>query len=74
MKIMFECNDGCYVVEVQPKRLYAKVNPDKEEPMYSSNYSLMLNPGSFHEYKGEDAMVENRVEKIVKEDLKKAVK
>lgn len=74
MKILFECDGGSYVVEVIPNRLYAKVALDKDIPVYDGNYSLLINPGSFHEYRGEEAMLQNRVEKIITEDLKKAMK
>lgn len=69
MKILFECDDGAYVVEVLPSRLYARVHPDKEEVRYDGNYSLLLNPASFHEYRGKDKMLQNRINKLISEDL-----
>lgn len=71
MKILFECDDGCYVVEVMPSRLYARVHPDKEgeEVRYDGHYSLLLNPASFHEYRGKDKMLQNRIDKLIAEDL-----
>lgn len=73
MKILFECNDGAYVVEVLPSRLYARVHPDKGEITYDGSYSLLLNPASFHEYRGQDKMLQNRVDKLITEDLKKVM-
>ena len=50
MKILFECDNGAYVVEVHSGRLYAKVEKDKALPIrYSSTISPLLNPASFHE-------------------------
>lgn len=69
MKILFECNDGAYVVEVLPSRLYARIHPDKGEVRYDGNYSLLLNPASFHEYRGKDKMLQNRIDKLIAEDL-----
>lgn len=73
MKILFECNDGAYVVEVLPSRLYARVHPDKGEVSYDGSFSLLLNPASFHEYKGKDAMLQNRIDKLIREDLEKVM-
>lgn len=73
MKILFECDDGCYVVEVMPSRLYARVHPDKEEIVYNGGYNLLLNPASFHEYRGKDKMLQNRIDKLISEDLKQVL-
>lgn len=75
MKILFECNNGAYVVEVHEKRLYAKVEPDnKNQPVhYSSTISPLLNPASFHEYREDDAMLQKKLDKIISDDLKKAM-
>lgn len=73
MKILFECKDGSHVVELHEKRLYAKVAPDSKTPVYSNNFSGLLNPGTFQEYKGEDAMLTKHVEKIIADDLKKVM-
>ena len=74
MKILFECDNGAYVVEVHPERLYAKVEEDKHLPVrYSSTVSPLLNPASFHEYRGEDAMLQKRLDKTIADDLKKAM-
>lgn len=73
MKILFECNNGAYVVELHPERLYAKVEEDKNIPVrYSPTISSLLNPASFHEYREENPMLQKKLEKIVSEDLKKA--
>lgn len=72
MNIMFECNDGSYVVEVLPSRLYAKVNLDKDIIAYDDSYNLLLNPASFHEYRGEDKMLYNKIDKLIREDLEKS--
>ena len=74
MKILFECDNGDTVVEICEKRLYAKVLAKGNTPTYSSEFSSMLNPAAFHEYKGENGMLENRIEKIITTDLKKAMK
>ena len=74
MRILFECDNGAYVVELCEKRLYAKVHPDNNTPTYSSTFSNLLNPASFHEYRDENTMLENRVEKVITTDLKKALK
>ena len=74
MKILFECNNGAYVVEVHPKRLYAKVEADKNMPVrYSSTISPLLNPSGFHEYRESDAMLQKKMEKAISDDLKKAM-
>lgn len=73
MKILFECDDGTYVVEVLPSRLYSKVHPEKGELFYDGGYNLLLNPGSFHEYRGEDKMLQNKIEKMISDDLKKVM-
>lgn len=74
MRIMFECNNGAYVVEVLPERLYAKVEEDKNMPIrYSSAISPLLNPASFHEYRGEDSMLQKKLDKVVADDLKKVL-
>ena len=74
MKILFECNDGTYVVEVISSRLYAKVHPDKEDIHYDGKYNLLLNPAGFHEYREEEAMLQNKINKLISDDLKKAMK
>ena len=74
MKILFECDNGAYVVEVHAGRLYAKVEKDKALPIrYSSTISPLLNPASFHEYRDEDAMLQKKLDKAVADDLKKAM-
>ena len=74
MKILFECDNGAYVVEGHSGRLYAKVEADKAVPIrYSSTISPLLNPASFHEYRGEDAMLQKKLDKAVADDLKKAM-
>lgn len=74
MKILFECDNGAYVVEVHSGRLYAKVEKDKALPIrYSSTISPLLNPASFHEYRDEDAMLQKKLDKAVADDLKKAM-
>lgn len=74
MKVLFECDNGAYVVEVLPQRLYAKVEEDKNMPIrYSSTVSPLLNPASFHEYRGEDTMLQKKLDKAVAEDLKKVI-
>lgn len=74
MKILFECDNGAYVVEVHPERLYAKVETEKDMPIrYSSTISPLLNPASFHEYREEDAMLQKKLDKAVADDLKKAM-
>ena len=74
MKILFECDNGAYVVEVHSDRLYAKVEKDKALPIrYSSTISPLLNPASFHEYRDEDAMLQKKLDKAVADDLKKAM-
>ena len=74
MKILFECDNGAYVVEVHSARLYAKVEKDKALPIrYSSTISPLLNPASFHEYRDEDAMLQKKLDKAVADDLKKAM-
>lgn len=74
MKILFECDNGAYVVEVHPERLYARVEENKNMPVrYSSTISPLLNPASFHEYRGEDAMLQKKLDKTVADDLKKAM-
>lgn len=74
MKILFECDNGAYVVEVHPQRLYAKVEADKNTPIrYSPTVSPLLNPASFHEYRDEDSMLQKKMDKAVSEDLKKAM-
>lgn len=74
MKILFECDNGAYVVEVHSERLYARVEEDKNMPVrYSSTISPLLNPASFHEYRGEDAMLQKKLDKTVADDLKKAM-
>lgn len=74
MKILFECDDNSYVVEVINSRLYAKVNPDKGDIFYDGTCSLLLNPASFHEYRGEEVMLQNKISKLISDDLKKAMK
>lgn len=70
MKIKFACDDGSYVVEIFPGRLYAKVHPDKgHPPLYDGNYNLLLNPGSFHEYREKDQMLENRIADIIHDEF-----
>lgn len=74
MKILFECDNGAYVVEVHPERLYAKVETEKDMPIrYSSTISPLLNPASFHEYREEDAMLQKKLDKVVGDDLKKVL-
>lgn len=74
MKILFECNNGAYVVEVHEKRLYAKIEPGSKKPIhYSSTISPLLNPASFHEYRGDDAMLQKKIDKMVADDMKKAM-
>ena len=74
MKVLFECDNGAYVVEVLPQRLYAKVEEDKNMPIrYSSTVSPLLNPASFHEYRKEDAMLQKRLDRAVADDLKKVM-
>ena len=74
MKILFECDNGAYVVELHPERLYAKVDADKNVPIrYSTTVSPLLNPASFHEYREEDAMLQKKIDKLVADDLKKAM-
>lgn len=74
MKILFECDGGAYVLEVLPQRLYAKVETDKSLPIrYSETFSPLLNPASFHEYHGEDAMLQKKLDKAVVDDLKKVM-
>ena len=74
MKILFECDNGAYVVEVHGGRMYAKVEKDKALPIrYSSTISPLLNPASFHEYRDEDAMLQKKLDKAVADDLKKAM-
>ena len=74
MKILFECDNGCYVVQIFEGRLYAKVDPDKGDIIYDGHYNLLINPGSFHEYRKKDTMLQNRLKKLITEDLEKAVK
>lgn len=75
MKILFECDGGAYVAEVHPNRLYAKVDLEKDVPIaYSHTFSLLLNPASFHEYRGDDAMLQNKIDKMISTDLKSAMK
>ena len=71
MKILFECDDGSYVVEVRPQRLYAKIPEGKTAvPAYSTVISNLLNPGSFHEYHGKNnKMLETRLRNVLKHDL-----
>lgn len=74
MKILFECDNGAYIVEVLAQRLYAKIDQDKHAPIrYSSTVSPLLNPASFHEYREEDSMLQKKLDKVVSEDLKKAM-
>lgn len=74
MKILFECDNGAYVVEVHPERLYARVETEKDMPVrYSPTISPLLNPASFHEYREEDAMLQRKLDKAVVDDLKKVV-
>lgn len=74
MRILFECDNGAYVVEVHPERLYAKVETEKDMPIrYSSTISPLLNPASFHEYHEEDAMLQKKLDKAVVDDLKKVM-
>lgn len=74
MRILFECDNGAYVVEVHPERLYAKVETEKDMPIkYSSTISPLLNPASFHEYREEDAMLQKKLDKAVGDDLKKVL-
>lgn len=74
MKILFECDNGAYVVEVHPERLYARVETEKDLPIkYSSTISPLLNPASFHEYREEDAMLQKKLDKAVGDDLKKVL-
>ena len=74
MKILFECNNGAYVVEIHPQRLYAKVEADKKAPIhYSSTVSPLLNPASFHEYREEDPMLQKRLEKAIADDMKTVI-
>lgn len=73
MKILFECDDGSYVVELCKHRLFAKI-PDKKDvlPTYSTVVSKLLNPGSFHEYRGKNnKMLETRLKNRLKDDLEK---
>ena len=74
MKILFECDNGAYVVEVHSGRLYAKVEEDKALPIrYSSTISPLLNPASFHEYRGEDAMLQKKLDKALTKTQKKSL-
>lgn len=74
MRILFECDNGAYVVEVHPERLYARVETEKDLPIkYSSTISPLLNPASFHEYREEDAMLQKKLDKAVGDDLKKVL-
>lgn len=74
MKILFECDGGAYVLEVLPQRLYAKVEADKNLPIrYSETFSPLLNPASFHEYRGDDSMLQKKLDKTVAEDLKEVM-
>ena len=75
MKILFACDDGSYVVEVLPGRLFAKVSPAKDhQTVYDGHYNLLLNPGAFHEYREHEAMLENRIETIILDELTKLEK
>lgn len=74
MKILFECDNGTYVVQIFEGRLYAKVDPDNDRVDYHNQYNLLLNPGTFHEYRKKDTMLQNRIKKIITGDLEKALK
>jgi hypothetical protein len=39
---------------------------------YDDSYNLLLNPASFHEYRGEDKMLYNKIDKLIREDLEKS--
>lgn len=69
MKILFELDNGAYVVEVLPKRLYAKVEAHTDIPTYSSTASSLLNRGSFHEYRKKDKKLAFELEDIIRYDL-----
>lgn len=69
MKILFELDNGAYVVEVLPKRLYAKVEAHTDIPVYSSTTAPLLNRGAFHEYRGNDKPLEHTLEDIIADDL-----
>lgn len=74
MKILFECDNGAYVLEVLPQRLYAKVEEDKNMAIrYSATISPLLNPASFHEYRGKDTMLQKKLDKAVSDDLRKVI-
>ena len=75
MKILFECDNGAYVVEIHPQRLYARVEADdKKAPIhYSSTVSPLLNPASFHEHREKDPMLEKKLFKAVADDMKTVI-
>lgn len=75
MKILFECNNGAYVVEIHAQRLYAKIEADnKKAPIhYSSTVSPLLNPASFHEYREKDTMLQKKLEEAIADDMKTVI-
>lgn len=75
MNILFECNDNSYVVELLEKRLYAKVFEDETMQVeYNPTIPALLNPASFHEYRGKNEMLYNKLNNIVSDDLKEVLK
>lgn len=72
MKVLFELDNGAFVLEVLPKRLYARVEADSDIPTYSDTYSTLITRGTFKEYRRKDKELAFELEDVVKYDLEKS--
>ena len=70
MKIVYELDNGSYVLEIKEKRLYALIEKLSDTPKYSSNGREYLTAGHFHEYRDTDIEFENAMYDLVRADLK----
>lgn len=73
MRILHEMDNGAYVLEVIPKRLYAKIEKYTDIPTYAGTVSPLLIQGHFHEWRESDPKFEKAMFQLVKTDLKEVV-
>ena len=74
MKILFELDNGEYVVELVKDKLYARIT--KNSAKYASKVSSLFTDadrGKFHEYQEEDKKLFIKLKKVIANDLKDVV-
>lgn len=70
MKIIFELDDGAYVLEIVPQRLYAKIEKHTDIPKYSATVSPLLKQGHFKEYRDSQPDFEEMMYGLIRTDLR----